>query len=255
VAWLGGTYLIGETPTMAGYSWTFMLAFILTSIGLGMLLAVREPEPPARAQRQRFLDRVKDIPALLREDPAFTRYFLARSLATMGRMAMPFYILFAGENIGLDGFTLGVVTFAFTVSGTVSNLLWGMLADRKGFRLVFLLSILLWVASTVLLMVSQELIITLLVFIGIGAGVQGFQNASQNMTLEFGERRDLPIRIAVANTASEIAGTVGPLLGGVLAAYLGYMAVFIASLAFLAVGSLVVAMHVPEPRHQQKKLT
>ena len=78
--------------------------------------------------------------------------------------------------------------------------------------------------------------------------VQGFQNSSQNLTLEFGDRADLPARLAIANTASELAGTIGPLLGGILAATLGYEWVFSVSVAFLAVGGLVVYRHVPEPR-------
>lgn len=248
VAWIGGTYLIGDVPTAAGYSWTFLLAFVLTSMGLLMLLAVREPEPPTVRDRQTLRQRMSDLPALLRDDPAFTRYFLARSLATMGRMAMPFYFLHAGQFIGITGQTLGIVTFAFTLAGTVSNLIWGTMADKRGFRSTFLAAIGLWILSTILLMVADGLLVTVVVFIGIGAAVQGFQNSSQNLTLEFGQRDDLPVRIAVANTASEIAGTLGPLLGGILASLLGYNAVFLASIAFLGIGGLVVRIYVPEPR-------
>jgi MFS family permease len=220
VAWVGGHYLLGENPTPEGYSWVFLLAFVLTTVGL----------------------------LLLREDPAFTRYFLARSLATMGRMAMPFYILYAGQSLGLTGQLLGIVTFAFTIAGTVSNLVWGFFADRVGFRAVFLAAIALWVTSTLLLIFSSGLFLTIVVFVGIGAAVQGFQNSSQNLTLEFGARDDLPMRIAIANTASEIAGTIGPLLGGLLAACFGYVSVFVTSVAFLVLGGAVVRIYVPEPR-------
>ena len=250
VAWLGGTYLIGEDPTAAGYSWTFLVAFVLTTIGLLMLLAVREPEPPTVKPKQSLKRRFGDVPQLLRDDPAFTRYFLARSLATMGRMSMPFYILYAGQSIGLTGATLGVVTFAFTIAGTVSNLMWGAIADRRGFRDTFLMSIALWVTSTLVLMFADGYLITVLVFVGVGAAVQGFQNASMNLTLEFGDREDLPVRIALANMASEVAGTIGPLLGGLLAALWNYEAVFITSVAFLTVGGVVVRIYVPEPRQR-----
>ena len=248
VAWLGGHYLLGETPTAQGYSITFLLAFVLTSIGLALLLFVREPEPPTVKIKQGLWQRLGEVPALLRDDPAFTRYFLARSLATMGRMAMPFYILYAGQTIGLTGQTLGIITFAFTIAGTFSNLAWGAMADRRGFRGTFLLSIGLWVLSTLVLLVASGLWATVLVFVGIGAAVQGFQNSSQNLTLDFGDRDDLPVRIAIANTASEVAGTIGPLLGGVLAAMLGFEAVFAASITFLVVGGIVVRIYVPEPR-------
>ena len=163
-----------------------------------MLIAVREPEPPEVRAKQPLGESLRDVPALLRADPAFTRYFLARALATMGRMAMPFYILYAGRSIGLDGPTLGLLTFAFTISSTVSNLAWGAIADRTGFRFTFLVSLIIWIAATALLMLAEGLLVALVVFIGIGAAIQGFQNSSQNLTLEFGERADLPARIAVA---------------------------------------------------------
>ena len=248
VAWVGGHYFLGDDPTAVGYSWIFLLAFVLTSVGLALLLFIREPEPPTVQRKQNLLDRLQDLPQLLRDDPAFTRYFLARSLATMGRMAMPFYILYAGQSLGLTGQLLGIVTFAFTLAGTVSNLVWGSIADRAGFRLVFLLSIAIWVVATLLLIFSSGVFLTVVVFIGIGAAVQGFQNSSQNLTLEFGLRDDLPIRIAIANTASEFAGTIGPLLGGLLAAYFGYLSVFICSICFLVIGGAVVRFYVPEPR-------
>jgi MFS family permease len=241
VAWLGGHYLLGEVPTVEGYSYTFLLAFILTSVGLLILLFVREPEPPTVKVKLGLLQRLGEVPQLLREDPAFTRYFLARSLATMGRMAMPFYILFAGQSIGLSGQNLGIITFAFTIAGTVSNLAWGSMADKHGFRGTFLLSIALWVVSTLVLLFASSQWLIVLVFVGI-------QNSSINLTLEFGDRDNLPMRIAIANTASELAGTVGPLLGGVLAALLGYEAVFVASILFLMIGGVVVRIYVPEPR-------
>ena len=140
VAWLGGHYLIGETPTAGGYAATFLLSFVLTSLGLSALTILREPVPPTLRPNVSLMARIRDVPALLRDDPAFTRYVLARTVATMGRMALPFYMLYAGETIGLTGRTLGIITFAFTLAGTVSNLLWGLLADRFGFRAAFLYS-------------------------------------------------------------------------------------------------------------------
>ncbi len=248
LAWLAADIFLGDEPAAAGYSYTFLVAFLLTSLGLVSLLLVREPEPPTIRPKTNLLYRLREMPALLRDDPAFTKYFLARSLATMGRMALPFYILYAGKSIGLTGTTLGVVTFAFTLAGTISNLPWGALADRSGFRNTFLWSIALWVASTLLLLVSDGLLMTAVVFAGIGAAVQGFQNASVNLTLEFGHRDDLPLRIAIANTTSEFAGTIGPLLGGILAMTLGHIWVFWASIAFLVIGGAVVRIYVPEPR-------
>lgn len=249
VAIIGGELLLGDDPGVYGYSLTFVLAFVLTMCGLLSLAFMKEPAPPTLRPRSSLGQRLSEIPELLRSDPAFTRYFLARSLATMGRMALPFYILFAGASMELTGTNLGILTVAFTLAGTVSNLVWGSLADRSGFRLVFLLSIGLWVVSTLLLLTSAGLVMTAVVFVGIGAAVQGFQHASMNLTLEFGHRDDLPVRIAIANSASELAGTAGPLLGGAIAHYFGYPVLFVTSVAFLLAGGVMVAWLVPEPRY------
>ena len=251
LAMAAGTYLLGETPSQEGYSYTFIVAFVLTMCGLFTLLAMREPEPPTMRSKQPLRRRLADIPPLLRSDPAFTRYFLARALATLGRMALPFYILYAGSDLALTGTNLAIVTVAFTIAATVSNLLWGLLADYFGFRLVFLAGVGLWIASTVGLLVSSGLVLTSIMFAGIGAAVQGFQNASMNLTLEFGSRDDLPLRIAIANSTSEMAGAAGPLLGGVIAAAFGYPVLFMVSIGFLAVGGAVVTAFVPEPRGER----
>ena len=248
VAYVGGTYLIGSDSSIEGYSWTFLLAFVLTAIGLLMLLGVREPEPPVLKAQLSLADQLKEVPKLLRAEKSFRRFIVARTIATMGRMAMPFYILYAGQKIGFSGETLGLVTFAFTMSGTVSNLLWGVIGDSKGFRLVMLLTASLWIVSTLLLMVGDSLMLTIIVFVGVGAATQGFESAARIIVLEFGDRENLPVRIALANSVSQVAGSIGPLAGGAMAALLGYESVFLTSVVFLATGAAMILFRIPEPR-------
>lgn len=256
IAWLAGEYLLGATPTSQGYSYIFFLAFALACIGLLFFAFIREPQPPNVLQRSTITKRFREIPSLLNANPSFKSYTYARALATLGRMAAPFYILYAGQNVGITGQTLGILTFAFTMSGTISNLFWGILADRFGFRTVFLGSLFLWILSTLALLETTQLALISGIFIGIGAAFQGFQNASINMTLEFGETQDLPMRIALANTISEIAGTIGLLIGGLLAAIFSYQLVFMISIAFLISSTLLVLLRVPNPRasHSSKPI-
>ncbi|MGH0033555.1 MAG: MFS transporter [Myxococcota bacterium] len=232
-----------------GYAATFLLSFVLTAAGLSMLTLVKEPQPPEVRAPGRFRDRLRDLPELLRSDRAFTLYFVCRALATMGRMAVPFYVLYAGQQIEMSGEVLGQLTQVFILAWTGTNLLWGFLADRSGFRRVFLGALVLWILSSWVLMNAQSYPVMLCVFTGLGAGLGGFQMSAQNLVLEFGRRQDLPMRIAVANSASELVGAVGPILGGVLAAALGYPAVFWTAIAFKSAAVLLVAWRVPDPRH------
>lgn len=246
-----GTRLIESNALGNGYAATFLAAFALTSVGLCMLLFVREPETPHVRERSGVGRRLRALPELLRSDAAFTRYFLARALATIGRMAVPFYVLFADARVGLSGADLGYLTAAFVASQSAANLLWGLLADRRGFRFVFLASLMTWMASVVVLMQIDGMASLLGVFLGLGAGLGGFQMSAQNLVLEFGSRQDLPMRIAVANSASELVAALGSVLGGVLVVVLSYVSVFWIALACQAAAVVIVVFAVDEPRRRQ----
>jgi predicted MFS family arabinose efflux permease len=76
--------------------------------------------------------------------------------------------------------------------------------------------------------------------------------SAQNLVLEFGSRRDLPMRIAVANSASELVAALGAVLGGLLVVALSYQAVFWIALAFQAAAVSIVLLFVDDPRRRRQ---
>ena len=247
VGGFGGAYLVEPNVWGNGYAATFGVAFLLTAGGLAMLMLTREPEAPTVRAQVRVRERLRDVPELLRQDPHFTRYFVARAFATIGRMGMPFYILYAQRSTPLSGTELGVLTGAFALSQSSFNLAWGLIADRSGFRVVFLMAVALWICSLALLFVEPGFLGLVAVYAGIGAGLGGFMMASMNLVLEFGDRRDTPLRIALANTSSELVGSIATFAAGLIVAAFGYGALFAAAIAFKAV-ALALMWRVKEPR-------
>jgi hypothetical protein len=71
------------------------------------------------------------------------------------------------------------------------------------------------------------------------------------MVLEFGNREDLPMRIAVANSAQEGVGALGPLLGGIIAVSAGLNALYCVSIVFQVLAILMVLFWVDEPRNRE----
>jgi len=248
VAVYAGTALVEGDALGNGYAATFLLAFALTSGGLAMLLFVREPDSPEVRAPSRVSERLRDLPELLRTDRHFTRYFTARALAVMGRMALPLYWIYAGTRVPLGGSEIGGLTGAFVLAQSLGNLGWGLIADRRGFRLTFLASLGVWMIAAAVLLQTASVAGLYGVFAGIGLGFGGFTMSAQNLVLEFGSREQLPLRIAVANTASELVTAVGALLGGVLAAAVGSGPVIVVAIGCQALALGVVAVGVVEPR-------
>ncbi|MCR5879046.1 MFS transporter [Phenylobacterium sp. J367] len=249
LAYFAGRWFIDENVLGNGYSTTFVFAFFLTTAGLWALqLLMKEPEPPTTREQGRFRERIRDFPRLLKQDRSYACFVLTQMLATSARIATPFYIIFVGSKVGLDGKTLGLLSLAFLGADTVSNLVWGYLGDKTGFRLVLLVSLLAWIAATVLLMSVHDMPAIFVAFCALGAAQSGYMMAAQTMILEFGDRDELPMRIAVSATAESITATAGPLAGGLMAEALGYHAVFGVSLGFLAVALVLLIVAVKEPR-------
>lgn len=252
VAWYAGNGLIASDALGNGYAATFLLAFCLTTIGLTMLIFIREPASPRVREAARLSSRLRELPALMRSDRAFTRYFCARALATIGRMAVPFYVLFAQTRFEMTGARLGELSAAFIGAQSIGNLLWGAAADRSGFRATFLAALSLWILAVLLLMQATSAVQLVVVFGALGAGLGGFQMSSQNLVLEFGSRENLPMRIAVANSASELVAALGAIIGGFLSVALGYMTLFWIAIACQLTALAIVVLLVDEPRRRAR---
>jgi len=255
LSYFAGKYLIGHNVFGNGYSTTFTLAFILTSLGLtAFRFLVREPEPPTIRARSSIRERMRDLLPMLRSNPGFMYFMIARTFAIASRVAQPFYIIYVGKQIGFSGETVGTLSLAFLGADTVMSVGWGYLADRYGFRSNFIIALAFWISSTVLLMSVTSPLWLFIAFFGLGAGNSGYQMSAQNIVFEFGHRDDMAMRLAFSNTAESIMSAAGPLVGGVIAASLGYHAVFWVAIVCEAIALVLLVWLVEEPRKQRLQL-
>ena len=255
LSWVAGTYLIGQNVLGHGYSVTFFLAFVLTSAGLMALsFLMREPEPPTIRARSTLRQRFKEFPALFRGDPAFVFFIVAQVLASAGAFAQPFYILAVGQRMHLTGELLANLSFAFLIADVCTNLGWGYMGDKFGFRSTFIAALCLWAAATTLLIFAHSLPAVMLAFFCIGSAQSGQMMSSSTMVLEFGNRDDMAMRLALSQTAQGSMRALGPLLGGGVAVLLGYNTLFAISLGFMVAALAVLIFLVEEPRNRRQAL-
>jgi MFS family permease len=218
LSYFAGKYLVGMNVWGNGYGATFLLAVVLTSLGLTFFaLIVREPEPPTLRPKLGFGERVREFPAMLKSNPAFLYFMIARTFAIASRVAAPFYIVYASRLVSFSGSTLGTLSFAY-------------------------------------LMNAHTMPFVFLAFFGLGAGNSGYQMSAQNIVFEFGHRDDMAMRLALSNTAESLMSTLGPLAGGLIAASLGYHAVFWVAIVCEAIALVLLLTLVEEPRKRRLEL-
>lgn len=263
LSYFAGSWLIANHVWGNGYATTFFVSFVLTSLGLTALqIMMREPEPPTVRARMRLRERMKDFPALLREDKGFAWFMVARTFLMGSRIAQPFLFLYAAYVLGLSaeldparfGTTLAILSFAYMGADTVTNLVWGYLSDRQGFRSTFLYSTVINIIGIAGMMLCNSIETFAIAFFLIGAGQSGFQMSTTNIVLEYGHPHDVPMRMALSNTAEGAVGALAPLLGAGLVLLWGYEASFWASMAMMAIALGVGLWRMEEPRKRRAGL-
>ena len=248
LAWVAGHYFIEGEWLGNGYSTTFLFAFVLTSAGLIVLQTmIREPAAPASRPVVPLRERIRQFPQLL-EDRDFARFIGAQALATAIRIGGPFWTVYAGQRLGLSGALIGGLSLAFLGADTISNLLWGGMGDRWGFRIVYILSLALVIAGVGLLMMSATATPIYLAFVLLGAGGSGWMLAATTMVLEFGAHEDIPMRLAFVTTAEGFVAAAGPVLAGLLVAAAGFAPLFALVLLALVAALGLMTFAVREPR-------
>jgi predicted MFS family arabinose efflux permease len=103
----------------------------------------------------------------------------------------------------------------------------------------------------VVLLYATDLQFVLTGFVGLGAGLGGFQLGCGNLVLEFGKREDIPMRVAMAQTADQAVVVVAPILGSLIIETVSYAAMFWTTAGVLSLALAITVLRVQEPRHRR----
>ena len=248
VGYLSGAYFVQHDVWGNGYATTFLVAFVLTEIGLLMMWFIREPESPGVRERTGVTSRLRDLAPLVRADPNFGAFLAACVLGSLGRIAMPYYVLYAGERLHIGGQRARHAHCRVSALVDRAQPVLGLGRGPHGLprgvsRLARRLD-----RGTLALFRTESFLGIVGVFVAIGTGSGGFMMGQQNLVLEFGKREDLPLRIGASNSTTEAMGVIAPLAGGVIATRWSFAAVFACAIAFKLAAAALVALRLREPR-------
>jgi len=226
------------------------LAFAATCISFVGLALNREPPSDMVKQRVSTRHYFRQLPAVLRANANYRRFFISRTVALLGAMANGFFIIYGSQRFMLDGAAIGLLTAVLVASQAIMSLIWGVIGDRVGHKLVlasaaFVLSL---AALNTLLAPSQAWLI--LSFILLGASSSGDAVSGLNIILEFAAPEDRPTYIGLTNTLLAPAIVIAPILGGWLATVAGFPTLLSVAAAIAAFGGALLALWVREPRQR-----
>ena len=245
----GSRYVLDKYPYPTSFGVCFLLCFASQVLSWVCLSLNREParEPVKEVLRARAYWR--RLPTILRENPNFARYLAARALIVLGTMGTAFYIIYARGRFQVTDAFAGKLTMVALMSQTASTPLLGWLADRRGNKWLTELSTLVGACGLLLILFAPNPLWVYAAFMLLTAASSGMAIAGMSITMEFSDPDELPTFTALASTI--VAGPIllSPILGGWLADVAGYQVLFVAALAFTALGWSAMHWGVRDPRY------
>ncbi|RKY57942.1 MAG: hypothetical protein DRP94_07630 [Candidatus Latescibacterota bacterium] len=229
-------YVLSEESGLSfpyNYGVLFVISTVFVVVGLWAFLLVREPVHPVPERKNSFWEHMTDGPRLLRRDPDYRRYLLARVFWTFGMMGVPFYVPYAIDELGSHPSMAGTFLSVSMASQVLSNLIWGRMGSRgiltAGTLLVSLGA--LWAGTVKFLPEGAREYGFLLTFVAGGAGVTAINVANIAYLLEIAPSKIRPTYVGFVNTFAAPL-TFVPLLAGFLVRYISYPSLFFVSSSF-----------------------
>ncbi|HWQ15035.1 MAG TPA: MFS transporter [Roseiflexaceae bacterium] len=239
-------------PFPQNFALLFAVAFVSMVISWVGLVLNREPASPSLHPPTPLRTYLRRLPAVLRGDRNFARYIAAMAVARAGTMAGGFFLVYGAGRFQLGGAEVGLLTGVLIGCQAVLNPLWGLLGDRRGHKVVLVggAVALALAAVTVALAPAWPWLVAAFALLSIFLSA----DSASFLTIipEFCADEDRPTYIGLTNTLLAPVTSLAPLLGGWLAAVLGFPPMFALAALLAGLGAALLALWVREPRRARR---
>lgn len=199
-----------------GFSLLFFIAGVSLMISFVFLALTyeSESEPKDLVPRVKWREYGLRLRGILRADPNFRWFLIARALTSLSLTVISFYTIYGIRAFDMSPEFVGLLTSILLVSNTMSSVLVGWLGDRWGHRRVLIAANLLTVLAIVIALAAPDARWFYLVF-----ALTGFVNATQwstimTITVQFSSVAERPLYIGMANTLIAPVTVLAPIIGG-----------------------------------------
>ncbi|MEN9936074.1 MAG: hypothetical protein RLZZ387_2653 [Chloroflexota bacterium] len=236
-------------PFPDGFALLFFLAFASMVISWVGLILNREPPSPNVRPRTSMGDYLRRLPSILRENRNFTRYVTTMGVGRASMMAGGFFMVYGVQRFDLGGAEVGLLTGVLIGAQALLNPLWGILADRRGHKVVLVGGAAALALAGLTAAIAPSWHWLAVAFALMSAFLAADSASFLTIIPEFCADEDRPTFIGLTNTLLSPMSALAPLAGGWLASQLGYPPMFALAAALALVAAAMLALWVREPRH------
>jgi hypothetical protein len=236
----------------ASYGFLYVIGTAVLFMGWVSFLFIKEPVSVPISTDGGRPPRFREAATILRDNRSYLLYNVSRALLIISFAGTAFFPVYLVERHGLPVSVSGVFALITAATFVLVNPILGRVADRIGYKPVFIVSFVSLSLAAILGLVGlpQPVSYVLIFFTALSQSVNMF---AFNMTMEFAPPGQVPTYIGITGF---LVGLVAPLavLTGRLVDHFGYGAVFLVTGITAVAGLVVMALGVEEPRVATRRL-
>lgn len=177
---------------------------------------------------------------ILKNDANFRLYTFARALSFIGNMASAFIAVYAIRAFTLNDEQAAVFTGLLFASGIIGYGLWGAIGDRIGPKKIVVLSFVAWAVALVIAILTRTIWVYYLVFVFFGIYSAGIGVGDSMLVMELSDEKLRPTYLGMARTLTGVFFLIAPVLAGWLVNDFGYIVMFVVSLVFMLLSTVLM---------------
>lgn len=248
---IGAASIAGRLLETVAFPLNF--AYIFGAAGISIMISwiflaqTREPVEAATGATRTTREYLSELPGVVRFDPNFRNYLVARFTLAMAEMGTGFLTVAAIVTWNISDGLVATFTTATLIGQTAGSLSGGFFSDRFGHRLSLEISAFLAVVAFGLAWIAPQSwwFIAIFFLMGMFRGVR--MVSSLLVVLEFCKPEKRPTYLGLANTLTGLGSMIAPIAGAALV-IAGYSWVFAASMLTSLAALLMLRFWVTDPR-------
>ncbi len=164
-----------------------------------------------------------------------------------GALIFPFFALYITQHFGVGMTEVGTLFAFFSVSSIIGGAIGGALADKYGRKSLIIFSLIMSAGSTVIMGLVDDIKVFYLVAILVGILADTGGPAHQAMVADMLPEEKRSTGYAVLRVTANLAVTLGPMIGGLLAG-INYLYLFIIDAIMSTITAFLVFFLLPETK-------
>lgn len=232
-------------PWPRNYGLLFLMSFASLAVAYTAMSRFRFPPLPDSGGTPKISPK-HSLKRAWQDYPVLKRLILIRLLSGGLPLALPFFTLYATQEVGLSLASVGLFVIAQRGGGIVSNLIWMPLGDRTGTKPVIFSGLLLGILSVAAILSSESMLAITIAFALSGGAMSAMIVGFSGYILELGSPEIRPLLFALEGTLL-LPLYFMPLLGGWVADTFGFDILLIVA-GMLLITALITAITLCEPR-------